>query len=114
MMGDMIGSILAFARDAAKHEPRLLVDLSAFGRRQGQGPLGRDARGRVTASQRPSPPMCLPTRRRSPRQGTVLRHPAARRERVTRRWAARDKPQRYAGGRRSAAPARLLAPSLSA
>ena len=30
MMGDMIGSILAFARDDAKHEPRLLVDLSAL------------------------------------------------------------------------------------
>ena len=29
-MGDMIGSILAFARDDAKHEPRSLVDLSAL------------------------------------------------------------------------------------
>jgi signal transduction histidine kinase len=30
MMGEMIGSVLSFARDDAKHEPRSLVDLSAL------------------------------------------------------------------------------------
>ena len=30
MMGEMIESVLSFARDDAKHEPRSLVDLSAL------------------------------------------------------------------------------------
>ena len=56
-MAEMIGSILSFARDDAKREPRTLIDLDSWSRKSARTlwKPARRSRTTVYAAQRPGP-----------------------------------------------------------